>query len=190
MTEWDVYVEPPGEWLPVAVRDESAIDDLVSGIEDAGLAHQVEVFARRAWDSAAVAAGCLLDGAGTDVLAFLEVHSFPVGGEDEMPADLDELAATLRPGTETWSETERRRLPAGPGVRLRMIDAEPAPDTDKTVVESVTTAVPTPDGRWVALALLTWTDLALSEDMQELADDTAYTLRFEAVETDSPRPTT
>lgn len=181
MTEWDVYVEPPGEWIPVAVRTEAAIDELVSGIDDVGLAHQVEVFARRARDSAAVAAGCLLDGAGADVIAFLEVHSFPIGGEDGMPANLDELAVALRPGTETWSDTERLQLPAGPAIRLRMIDAEPVPDTDRTVVESVSTAVPSPDGKWVAIALLTWTDLALSEQMQELADDTAHSLRFDAI---------
>lgn len=186
MSDWEIFVEPPGEWIVLPTGDGFSAEDFaaeqVAWLPDdsarADLAHQLVTFTRRAQDLRAVVAGCLPTDSWSDVYAYLEILLAPTDAEG-LPTDLDQLAAALRPEGDTWAEVSRVTVPAGEAVRVHLIDADEAPPEQEAVVESITVAVPAPDEQLVGLLTVSWTDLAHAEELIELVDETAQTLRFE-----------
>lgn len=186
MSTWEIFIEPPGDWVPLPVDpgvDAAAFaTDQVTWLADDAdrdlMVHQLSTFTRRAQELSAVVAGCLPTDGWSNVHAYVEVLVEPAGSTEELATDLDDLESALTPAASTWSEVSRPLLPAGEAVRVHLIDAEGATPQEQEVVESITYALPTPDGRHVAVVTMSWTDLATAEQMIELADDTAQTVRF------------
>lgn len=187
MDDWQIFVEPEGEWItlpsdpaedPVEFA-ESTVRELGLDPTDTLIGFQVRVFTERAQQVDAVVAGVLPAIDLTGVLAYLEIASVPVG-PDGPPTDLDDLAVVLRPRSDAWHDVSQPTLPIGQVVRVHAIDPEADPTAaSQPVVEYLSYTLPEPSGENVVALTISWTELASSEQMVELADAAAETLRFE-----------
>lgn len=170
--------ETPTEYGPAVVAE---LGEAVPADSREALAQDLTMFAGRARDSGAIFAAVMLaDGADT-VLAYTECRPFDVTTAD-LPADTERLASALDAATVDppgWQRVSTAQLPAGPAVRVHILDAgrgQEMPDGDLPVVESVTYLVPqTTAGPGVAL-VTTWPALLAADELVTEADRLAATL--------------
>jgi hypothetical protein len=203
---WGVFVDPGTRWIPLELSGEAApaapLDPLelalrppagasssaarpfaervvaeLGGVPDPhALVEQVVGFVDRAERVGALAAAVLPSEALDEVVVYLEILLVPSA---VLPADLAALERSVAADGATWSETARVDTPAGPAVRLHLIDADPRGTQSLVATESVWHLVPTPDASAVAVVASSWTDLTQSELYAEIADLVAATLVLE-----------
>ncbi|HEX6196026.1 MAG TPA: hypothetical protein VFZ37_08950 [Jiangellaceae bacterium] len=168
--------ETPTEYGPAVVAE---LGKAVPADSREPLAEDLTLFAGHAHDSGAIFAAVMLaEGA---VLAYTECRPFDVKAAD-LPADPEQLAGAIDAATidpPGWRRVSTADLPAGPAVRVHVLDAGrrgEAPEADLPVVESVTHLVPqTTAGPGVAL-VTTWPALLAADALVAEADRLAGTL--------------
>lgn len=170
--------EAPTEYGPAVVAE---LGEAVPADSREPLAQDLTMFAGRARDSGAIFAAVMLAEGADTVLAYTECQPFDASAAD-LPADAERLAGALDtamiepPG---WQRVSTAELPAGPAVRVHVLDAghrPEAPEEDLPIVESVTHLVPeTTAGPGVAL-VTTWPALLAADELVAEADRLAATL--------------
>lgn len=171
--------ETPSEYGPAVVAE---LGEAVPADSREPLAQDLTMFAGRARDSGAIFAAVMLADDADTVLAYTECRPFDATAAD-LPADTQRLADALDATTiepPGWQRITTADLPAGPAVRVHILDAGHGQDGLAEdllpVVESVTHLVPeTTAGPGVAL-VTTWPALLAADELVAEADRLAATL--------------
>ncbi len=192
MTEPSIAVETNGRWVAIPIGGGATpteygpavvaeLGKAVPADSREPLAEDLTLFAGHARDSGAIFAAVMLAEGAEAVLAYTECRPFDVKAAD-LPADPEQLAGALYATTidpPGWRRVSTADLPAGPAVRVHVLDAGirgETPDADLPVVESVTYLVPrTTAGPGVAL-VTTWPALLAADALVAEADRLAGTL--------------
>lgn len=188
-----IAVATDGLWVAVPVNGETPTEYGSAVVAELGesvpadsrepLAQDLTMFAGRARDSGAIFAAVMLAEGAETVIAYTECRPFDATGAD-LPLDTERLASALDAATVEppgWQCVSTADLPAGPAVRVHILDAGQgqAADDDLPVVESVTHLVPeTTAGPGVAL-VTTWPALLAADELVAEADRLAATLAIQ-----------
>lgn len=192
----------PEDWFPLPLEEEpdsfgrrfaeTVSHDLraqeqveLSSDHIADLAADIAAFSRHARELGAVFAAVHLPDPAGPVVAMLEclaVDSVSAGWS----ADRHELAGQVGApdATVASSEVTEVDLAAGPAVRVHEVTAVPAPDDGGTLqgtaVEKVLHYLPVPAQEATVVLAMSWTALALAEELVPMADGIAATLEVSA----------
>jgi hypothetical protein len=114
------------------------------------------------------------------MVAMLDVMSF-APDRDHRVLTLDLLAEIYaRPAADTVGDVHSTRvdLPGGPAIRVRSMRVEePDPTGHGTIMEGVTHAIRPPGFDSAVVATMSWTALQLGDELAEMADAIAQTIR-------------